>query len=117
LSATAFSALLGFPLLMLGALWELQTIPVQPSVKLIVALLYIGTVPTVVGFIAWNEGVRRLGPSGAMMFYSTLTVYGALLGALLLGEEIGWAHLVGGALIVGGGVWASRGPRRRPENG
>ena len=65
--------------------------------------------PTVIGFLSWNAGVRRLGSSGAMVFYNTLPLYGALLGYLFLGESIGPAHLLGGALIIGGGLWAARG--------
>ena len=109
LSTTAFSALLGLPLLLLAAAWEIQTFPVNASPRLILAILYIAIAPTVVGFLSWNEGVRRLGPSGAMVFYNTLPLYGALLGILFLGESIGPANLIGGALIVGGGLWAARG--------
>jgi drug/metabolite transporter (DMT)-like permease len=109
LSATAFSAFLGLPLLLLAAAWELQALPVQVSLQLVLIVLYIGVVPTVVGFLAWNEGVRRLGSSGAMVFYNTLPLYGALLGTLFLGESIGLAHLIGGTLIAGGGIWATRG--------
>lgn len=116
LSATAFSAFLGLPFLLLAAAWEMQTIPVDPSPQVIASILYIGIVPTVIGFLAWNEGVRRLGPSGAMVFYNTLPLYGALLGFLLLGEAIGPAHLLGGALIVGGGLWAARKPSNRSNN-
>jgi drug/metabolite transporter (DMT)-like permease len=65
--------------------------------------------PTVIGFLTWNEAVRRLGSSGAMVFYNTLPLYGALLGVLLLGESIGWSHLLGGGLIIGGGLYAARG--------
>jgi drug/metabolite transporter (DMT)-like permease len=43
-----------------------------------------------------------------MVFYNTLPLYGALLGFLFLGESIGLVHLVGGALIIGGGLWAAR---------
>ena len=71
--------------------------------------LYIGFAPTLVGFLAWNAGVRRLGASGAMVFYNMLPLYGALLGRLFLGESIGLVHLISGALIVGGGLWALRG--------
>jgi drug/metabolite transporter (DMT)-like permease len=109
LSATAFSAFLGLPLLVLGAVWELQAFPVTPSPELALAVLYIGLFPTGIGFLAWNAGVRRLGASGAMVFYNTLPLYGTLLGILLLGETVGLSHLVGGALIVGGGLWAARG--------
>jgi drug/metabolite transporter (DMT)-like permease len=108
LSATAFSAFLGLPFLLLAAAWELRSFPVVASPELILAVLYIGIAPTVIGFLSWNAGVRRLGPSGAMVFYNTLPLYGALLAHLLLGEPIGPSHLLGGALIVGGGLWAAR---------
>ena len=109
LSATAFSAFLGLPFLLLAAAWEVQTFPVVTRPQVILAVLYIGIAPTVVGFLSWNAGVRRLGSSGAMVFYNTLPLYGALLAYLFLGESIGPAHLVGGALIIGGGLWAARG--------
>jgi drug/metabolite transporter (DMT)-like permease len=108
-SATALSVFLGFPMLILGAIWELQFVPVTPSPQLALIVLYIGLFPTGIGFLAWNAGVRRLGASGAMVFYNTLPLYGALLGILLLGETVGLTHLVGGALIIGGGLWAARG--------
>jgi drug/metabolite transporter (DMT)-like permease len=109
LSATAFSAFLGLPLLVLAAIWEVRAIQPALSLETLLAVLYIGAVPTVVGFLAWNEGVRRLGSSGAMVFYNTLPLYGALLGILFLGEQVGLVHIVGGALIIGGGLWASKG--------
>ena len=109
LSATAFSSFLGLPLLLVAAAWEVQALPPHWTANLLLLILYIGVVPTVVGFLAWNEGVRRLGSSGAMVFYNTLPLYGALLGVLFLGESVGLAHLLGGALIIGGGLWAARG--------
>lgn len=109
LSATAFSAFFGLPLLLLGAAWELRSLPVNLTPQLLVAIVYIAVAPTIVGFLAWNEGVRRLGSSGAMVFYNTLPLYGALLGTLFLGETIGPAHLLGGALVISGGIYAARG--------
>lgn len=117
LSATAFSAFLGLPFLLLAAVWEIQTFPILPRPALTLAVLYIGFVPTLVGFLAWNSGVRRLGPGGAMMFYNTLPVYGALLGVVFLGESLEVAHLLGGGLIIGGGVWAALGGPRGRERG
>ena len=108
ISATAFSAFLGLPFLLIAAFLEARTFPVIVSPKLLLAALYIGIGPTVVGFLSWNTGVCRLGPSGAMVFYNTLPLYGALLGFLFLGESIGLSHVIGGALIIGGGVWAAR---------
>lgn len=109
ISTSAFAAFLGLPFLLLAAVWEAQTFPMDISPKLIFTVLYIGIVPSVVGHFSWNTGVRYLGASGAMLFYNTLPLYGALLGSVILGEAIGLSHLLGGALIIGGGLWAARG--------
>ena len=111
LSATAFSAFLGLPFLCIAAAWELQHIRLHAAPEVLVALIYIGVFPTVVGFLSWNAGVRRLGASGAMVFYNTLPLYGALLGIVFLQESLGFYHLAGGLLIAGGGIWAARGRR------
>jgi drug/metabolite transporter (DMT)-like permease len=111
LSTTALSAFLGLPLLLLAAIWEIQTFPVAARPETVLAVLYIGIAPTVIGFLSWNAGIRRLGSSGAMVFYNTLPLYGALLGYLFLGESVGPVHLLGGALIIGGGLWAALGSR------
>jgi drug/metabolite transporter (DMT)-like permease len=107
LSASAFSAILGLPLLLVGAVWETRASGAGFSPKLILPLLYIGVAPGVVGLLSWNAGVQRLGAGGAMVFYNTLPLYGAALGSLLLGETAGLSHLLGGGLIVGGGLWAA----------
>ena len=116
LSASAFSALLGLPLLLAAAAWEIAASDFVLKSRLILPLVYIGIAPGVIGFLSWNAGVRRLGASGAMVFYNTLPLYGALLGHFLLGEPLGLAHLLGGALIVGGGLWAA-GPTRPGRKG
>jgi drug/metabolite transporter (DMT)-like permease len=108
LSTTAFSAFLGLPFLLIAAALELQSFPIHARPGLILSVLYIGVAPTVVGFLSWNAGVRRLGPSGAMVFYNMLPLYGALLGVLFLDEAVGLTHLFGGLLIIGGGLWAAR---------
>jgi drug/metabolite transporter (DMT)-like permease len=95
--------------------WELQTMATQFTPGLLLAVLYVGISPTVIGFLSWNGGVRRLGPSGAMVFYNTLPLYGAILAFLFLGEEIGWAHLAGGALIIAAGIWAARAQSRAAQ--
>ncbi len=107
LSVSTLSALLGLPILLLAALWEMVTTGFTFSPALILPLLYIGVAPGVVGLFSWNAGVKTLGAGGAMVFYNTLPLYGALLGHLLLGEPIGPSHLVGGVLIVAGGVLAA----------
>jgi drug/metabolite transporter (DMT)-like permease len=110
-SATAHSIYLGLPFLICAAGAEVFVTPIRPSLDLLWAVLYVGVFPTVVGYAAWNAGVKRLGPVGAMVFINTLPLYGALLGFLLLGEPLGWGHLAGGGLIVAGALFAA-GARR-----
>jgi drug/metabolite transporter (DMT)-like permease len=104
LSATALSIFLGLPVLLAAALWELRSFPAAPSLKLLAIVVYLGLVPAALGFFAWNAGVKKLGAGGAMVFYNTLPLYGALLGIIFLGETVGAAHIAGGALIIGGGL-------------
>jgi drug/metabolite transporter (DMT)-like permease len=52
---------------------------------------------------------RRYG----MVFYNTLPLYGAVLGAALLGEPLGMIHFVFGGLIIAGGLWATLGRASR----
>ena len=108
LSTTALSTYIGLPLLWALAAWEMYTFQVQWSPKLMAAILYIGIAPTVIGLVAWNGGVRRLGAFGAMIFYNTLPLYGASLGLLLLEEAFTLTHIIAGALIITGGIWAAR---------
>ena len=107
-SATAYSILMGLPVLCVLAVWELFTVPVVWDSKLVAVVLYLGIGPAAIGFYAWNQGVSRLGASGAMVFYNTMPLYGALLSMLFLGEPIGASHVVGGLMIISGGLWASR---------
>lgn len=111
ISATALSTFIGLPLLCVLAIWEMQHMPVVLNIKVILLTIYLGVIPGSVGFYAWNVGVARLGASGAMIFYNTLPLYGALLSFLFLGEPIGLAHLAGGLLIVCGGIWSTCGQR------
>ena len=112
-STTAFSTLLGLPVLLLLSLWELRSFPVVFDLHMILSILYLGVVPAAGGFYAWNAGVAKLGPSGAMVFYNTLPLYGAILGITLLGEPVGLPHIIGGVLIIGGSSWAAWRPVAR----
>lgn len=104
ISATAFSTWLALPFLYPAMLSEWRSAPPALTPALALTLLYIGVFPAFIAFLAWNEGVRRAGPSGAMAFYNMLPVYGALLGALFLGETLGAGQIAGGALVIGGGL-------------
>ena len=92
-SATAFATWAALPLLLPLALIESGQKPPELSPNLLLAVLYIGIFAAFVAFLAWNEGIRRVGPTRAMAFYNMLPVYGALLGALI--PERGAGHGTG----------------------
>ncbi|MFH1061102.1 MAG: DMT family transporter [Pseudomonadota bacterium] len=113
LAATVAANLVGLPLLILGAAIELNHLPLNLRLGSIAAMVHICLVPTIIGYWSWNRAVQALGAGGAMVFYNTLPLYGAILGAALLGEPLGPAHLVFGGLILAGGLWGSLGGARR----
>ncbi len=100
LSATALSTWMAIPFLLGTAALEWHYRPPTWSWHLFLAILYIGIFPSLGAFLAWNEGVRRVGPNRAMVFYNMLPVFGAILGVVLLGESLDWQHFFGGGLII-----------------
>ncbi len=109
LSATALSIFMGLPVLLAAAAFEVSFIPVSLSPALVAIIVYIGIVPAALGFFCWNAGIEKLGAGGAMVFYNTMPLYGALLGFVFLGEKIGIPHIAGGTLIIAGALISAMG--------
>jgi len=105
-SVTAISTWMALPLFFGASAAGWQPASTHWSWPLFLAVVYIGIFPSGVAFLSWNEGVRRVGPNRAMVFYNMLPVYGSILGVILLGESLGMAHFIGGGLIVGGSLIA-----------
>ena len=95
LSATAFATWFALPPLLVGAALEWRTTPPDLTPAGLLGVLYIGVFAAFLAVVLWNEGVRRTGPSGAMAFYNMLPVFGALLGALFLGERLAPLQVAG----------------------
>ena len=110
---TAFSTWFSVPFLVAAAALEWRVTPPTVNVALVLAVLYMGVFATCVAYMAWNEGVRRVGPDGAMAFYNMLPVFGMLLGALFLGERMTRVQFLGGGLIIAGGLVAALWTHRR----
>lgn len=102
LSASALSCLFGLPFLVPLALMEQTTQPVNATPFVLAACVYIGLFPSVVAYLAWNEGIRRVGAARGTIFYNMLTVFAALLGTLVLGEPFTQTQIIGGLLVVSG---------------
>ncbi len=105
-SVTAVSTWIALPLFCGAAVAGWEPASTHWSWRLLLAVIYIGIFPSGVAFLSWNEGVRRVGPNRAMVFYNTLPVYGSILGVILFGESLGVAHFLGGGMIVAGSLVA-----------
>lgn len=66
------------------------------------SILYLGVFGTGLGFVWYYDGVRDIGPTRSGIFINLVPAWALLLGALVLGERILPAALLGGALIVAG---------------
>ncbi|URN13978.1 EamA family transporter [Streptomyces radiopugnans] len=78
------------------------------------ALLWQAVVVTVVGFVCWYAGVRRIGAERATLFSGLIPVCAALTAPLVATGSYGWAQ-AGGSLLVGAGVALGAGAlTRRP---
>jgi len=101
-SVTVISTWMALPLFLGAGAVGWQPASTNWSWHLLLAVVYIGVFPSAAAFLSWNEGVRRLGPNRAMVFYNMLPVYGSILGVILLGESLGAQHVLGGGLILAG---------------
>lgn len=65
-------------------------------------LFYLGAFGTVLGFVWYYEGIRRIGPVRAGLFINLVPVSAVILAWLLVGERLTASSLLGGALVIGG---------------
>jgi drug/metabolite transporter (DMT)-like permease len=65
-------------------------------------VLYLGIISTACGFLLWNRGLQMLNASSGGLFFFFQPVVGALLGWLILGENIGITFWIGSILILTG---------------
>lgn len=101
--------LCGVPLLLPFFLWELVHVgPMPVTWQAAGAVSYTAVFASLVAYVAWNNGVKVLGPATASLFSYLVPAFTALLGVLLLGEQLHWYHLAGGALTFTGLIVATR---------
>jgi drug/metabolite transporter (DMT)-like permease len=92
--------------------WEAIDLPV------ILGVLYLGIVSTAVAFALWVYGVSRAGSVLSGIAFFAQPIVGSLLGALLLGEQLGPNFAIAAALLVVAAWLARPHPTRvTPRNG
>jgi len=82
----------------------------EPAMKLdhsmVMVLLYIAIFPSIISYLAWNYGMKRLGAAVGGQYIHLMPLFGAFMAVLFLGESIQLFHIVG-ALLIGSGLWLS----------
>lgn len=86
-----------------------------PSVSAWGALAYLVLACTVLGFVLYNWGLKELEPSTATSLSNLIPVFGLVLSALILNEQISLQQVAGGAIVVLGIVLSTQEPRAAKE--
>lgn len=118
LAMTTWAALLGGAMLALAGLFEqpwaaIAALPVRGWL----AIAYIGVFGTVVAFLFFSEGVRRIGPSRTAIFINFVPVFGVAFSALFLGEPVLASMIIGGLMVIGGVRLTTRPAPAHPPRG
>ena len=63
-------------------------------------IVYVAVVPGIMGYLAWNLGVERLGPALPSIFIPLIPLIATIMEVYILGTEPRGATIAGGALII-----------------
>jgi drug/metabolite transporter (DMT)-like permease len=111
LSFVTFSFGIGALLLVPFAAAELMFVP-MPSLTVpnVLSVAYVAIFPSALAYLCYNRGVELIGANRSAPFLHLITVFGAALAILLLGERLEPYHLIGFAMVLGGVAVAARRP-------
>jgi len=107
--STAYIALIGTVMLVPFAIAEVQLSgPVKITTSYVAAVLYLGVLCTVIGYVFWFRALTGLTASsaGATLYFEPLVTI--VFAWMLLGQGIGWIAAVGGLLVMVGVIMVSR---------
>ncbi len=85
---------------------ELRSASCTFTVSGVLAVVYMAVIGTAAAHTLWNYSLSKMDASFCSMFYPLQPLVSAVLGVLILGEEITTSFLVGGAIICCGIVAA-----------
>lgn len=72
------------------------------------ALLFLVFFATLIAFLAYNRALRDITAARAAVWLNGIPVVTAVTAWILLGERLGWHHLIGGGLVLAGVFYASK---------
>lgn len=74
----------------------------------LLSIVFLALLSTVLAYVWFAEGVKRIGPSRTSTYVYLVPVFGILSGYLLLGEQLGWSLVIALVLILSGVSLAQR---------
>ncbi|ROP36504.1 DMT family transporter [Saccharothrix texasensis] len=87
--------------------------PSWPGTSAAVALLVLGAAGTGLAYVLNLDVIRAAGPAVASTVTYVTPLWSTAIGAVLLGEHVGWNTLVGGVVVVAGVLLARSRPNVR----
>ena len=106
LNATTWAALSGLIMLSLFAFTEKMPSAIEP--KIWAGFAYLGILSTVIAFIWYNDGIKKIGATKTSIFNNLVPVFALLLSVLILHEHVSWYTWIGGMLVIGGVLLTNR---------
>lgn len=100
LQASTWASLSGCLMLLMFS--STEPYPVEIPVKVWLALSYLGIIGTVVAFVWYYDGIKKIGPTRTSIFNNLVPVFAVIFSVLILREEVSWYTWVGGAMVIGG---------------
>jgi drug/metabolite transporter (DMT)-like permease len=112
LAAVTYSSIVGtlclFPPAVIEGLLESHSYSFQAWAS----IFYLGFFGTVLGFLWYYEGIKRIGPVRAGLFINFVPIFAIILSFLILGEPLTISLLIGAALVSSGVYLTTLGSRR-----
>jgi len=95
----SFGTILLFPFY----LWELfHTVPVEWSLKLLSAILYLSIGASVISFLIWNIAIHKLGAGRTALFGNLIPIFTSMEAVIILHEQFTWIHILSMILVFAG---------------
>ena len=103
IEATGGGVFVGTVLFGIGAAQEqFWTLEIMSNITFWIQVSYLGFAVTFLGFLFYFQSIKKLGATKTAIFINLVPVFGTLLSAIFLSEQIVWTFIVGLILVISG---------------
>ncbi len=90
---------------------------VSPTPISISALIYLGVLCSVIAFLLYNFGLRKIPPSRSVTLMNLVPIFGVIFSVLILHETVTLQQLAGGIIVIAGVLLSVKQPISRVTEG